>query len=81
MLFLTAYRAYIQRVGELQNSVSGNGNRYFDINLQIGETDTQAIRVMIAANDTKRQTFVTKMNAQQPISLNNLRKLQNGVYA
>ena len=48
----------------MQNSVSGNGNRYFDINLQIGETDTQAIRVMIAANDTKRQTFVIKMNAQ-----------------
>ena len=48
-----------------QNSVSGNGNRYFDIKLQIGETDTQAIRVMIAANDTKRQTFVTVLVTQR----------------
>ncbi|PFX22129.1 hypothetical protein AWC38_SpisGene13353 [Stylophora pistillata] len=36
----TSYTAYMQRVDEVQNSVSGNGNRYFDVNLQIGETNT-----------------------------------------
>lgn len=62
---------YVQHVGNIQESRSSN--LYFDLQLQVSEEETKQIRVMHPRNDgSKRQIFVDKKAAQQPIKLTNL---------
>ena len=62
---------YVQHVGNIQESRSSN--LYFDLQLQVSEEETKQIRIMHKRNDgSKRQIFMDKKAAQQPIKLTNL---------
>ena len=79
-IFLTGFTGYVQQVND--NRKSGHGsNHYFDIYLQVSEESSQMIRVMTSGLDdtTKQQLFQNKQQAQQPITISNLRVLPSGM--
>lgn len=69
---------YVQHVGSVQESRSSS-NMYFDLQMQVSEEETKQIRVMHKKNDgSKRQIFLDKKAAQQPIKLTSLTVAQSG---
>ena len=79
-IFLTGFTGYVQQING--NRKSGHGsNHYFDIFLQVSEDTNQMIRVMTnSLDDTgKLQLFRSKQQAQQPISISNLRVASSGM--
>ena len=68
----TDYTGYIQDIQEVQESKSSR-NLYFDISLLTAKDKTQLVRVMVQRGESsKRQLFLQKMQAQQPVTLSNL---------
>ena len=79
-IFFTGFNGYVQQVND--NRKSGHGsNHYFDIYLQVSEESSQMIRVMTSGLDdtTKQQLFQNKQQAQQPITISNLRVVPSGM--
>lgn len=75
-----SFTGYVQQVND--NRKSGHGsNHYFDIYLQVSEESSQMIRVMTSGLDdtTKQQLFQNKQQAQQPITISNLRVVPSGM--
>ena len=68
----TGYIGFLQQVTDIQQS-KRSSNLYYDFTLQVAEDDAKIICVMHQRGDgSKRQFFIDKMNAQQPIKLSNL---------
>ena len=70
----------MQQVNGNRKSEHGS-NHYFDLYLQISEEDNQLIRVMTNGMDdiAKNQLFRDKQQAEQPITISNLRIASSGM--
>lgn len=69
---------YIQEVTSVQHSKSSS-NLYFDVTLQVSSEQVKEIRVMhLKGQTSKRQLFVDRKTAQQPVKLSNMTMTQSG---
>jgi hypothetical protein len=75
--FKSGFTGYVQQVNGNRKSDHGS-NHYFDLYLQISEDKNQMIRVMTTGMDdtTKNQLLRDKQQAEQPITITNLRVVE-----
>jgi len=78
--FKSGFTGYVQQVNGNRKSDHGS-NHYFDLYLQISEEKNQMIRVMTTGMDdtTKNQLLRDKQQAEQPITITNLRVASSGM--
>ena len=69
----------MQDVSKVQQS-QRSSNLYYDVALQMSETESKTVRVMHQRGDgNKRQLFLDKMVAEQPIKLSNMPISTSGI--
>lgn len=75
-----SFTGYVQQVNGNRKSDHGS-NHYLDLYLQISEDKNQMIRVMTTGMDdtTKNQLLRDKQQAEQPITITNLRVASSGM--
>ena len=58
-----------------------SSNLYFDVKVQTSKQEGKIVKVMLQKGDgSKRQVFVDKMNAQQPVKISNLSVTASGIF-
>ena len=63
------YTGYIEHIGKI--TLSHNMNPYFMIKIQMPPFETKTVRYMTYNNNSKRQLFLEKYHAAQPVTLTN----------